>query len=159
MTEADHLPTAEKQKPIKGFKTSKGSIYTYDGNGKTTRFKAATNEQMATQDITVFVELTFSQEQMILYSIDHPERKVYILEKQEDGTPKIIRSITDVANAGKIYLAAIEDNKRYLVLQPANLKPQVGLQVYDTRFYKDEKGNEYSERHLGNKVAEIICGE
>lgn len=153
---------ANKQR-IKSFKTSQGSVYTYDAEGKTTRFKTATNEQMNKQDITVFVDLSPEQEQIVLnaYLPDgetHDRTKVYVLEKNPDGTPKVIRDVAEVTDPSKLYLAVIEDNTRYTLLKRASLTPKPNHSVFDSRQFEKD-GGWFTERHLGNRVVDIEFGE
>jgi hypothetical protein len=141
----------------KAFKTAKGSIYTYDTDGRTSRFKTATGEQEAKQDITVFVNLTLQQEQDILEAYRRHDRlkktKVYVVERQLDNTPRIVRTLDQVQNPDEVYLAIYEDGQMARSA-PASLEPVVGAHVFDTRHFV-ENGRSYTERHLGNKVTEI----
>jgi hypothetical protein len=144
---------------IKSFRTAKGSVYTYDEDGKTTRFKTATGEQNTKQDITVFADLTPEEEQEFLHAYRHvnPEdrdSKVYVLERQPDNTPKILRDISEVKDPDRIYLGIIK-NGVITTAKEASLQPFLGANVFDTRQYKDARGQTMTERHLGNKVVDI----
>lgn len=150
--EEEHPHEAETEKfSVKQFKTAKGSIYAYDNEGKTARFKTATGEQMDRQDITVFLDLAPHEEDAFLHDID--EAKVYVVEELPNGTPKIIRNISEIDNKENIYLASIKDG-RWIRKKRASVAPKEGYSVFDTRQFKKD-GQTYTERHLGNKVVEV----
>ena len=95
MSEGGVQTEVKERKPliVKSFKTAKGSVYTYDKDRKTTRFKTATGEQEPRQDITVFVDLTPDEEQEVLSAYllggDSPSR-VYVLEANKtDNKPRV----------------------------------------------------------------------
>lgn len=142
------------------FKTAKGSVYTYDEEGKTTRFKTATGEQNEQQDITVFSDLSPEDEDAYLRAYqmpeDTPERqaKIYVVERQPDDTGQIIRDISDVTSPDNIYLSIIKKGQ-IVKSNKAQLQPFVGGNVFDTRQY-EENGHPMTERHIGNKVMEIM---
>jgi hypothetical protein len=142
----------------RGFRTAQGSAYTYDSDGKTTRFKTATGEQHDRQDITVFSPLSLEDEQdyLLAYRSENPDRqeKVYVVERQSDGTPKIIRDVREVTLPSNLYLTITRGNQ-IIKFNGASLEPTVGANVFDTRHY-EENGRTMTERHLGNKVTEII---
>jgi hypothetical protein len=144
-------------KKVKSFKTAKGSVYTYDNDGKTTRFKTATGERLPRQDITVFVDLNQDEEDTVLSGYLHggdKNAKVYILELGQPGEqPTVLRDIRDVRNQSKVALAVIEDGT-YKLLKKASSQPVVGWNTFDHRHYQ-ENGEWFSDRHLGNKVTEI----
>ncbi|MGC1176879.1 MAG: hypothetical protein WA843_02315, partial [Candidatus Saccharimonadales bacterium] len=120
-------------------------------------FKTATGEQMESQDITVFANPTFEQEQDILtaYRTKNPVRKtkVYVVERQPDDSSKIIRKASEVQRPEGLYLAIFRDGVMAENM-PASLFPQVGANVFDTRHYQQD-GTWMTERHLGNKVTKI----
>ncbi|HVA10750.1 MAG TPA: hypothetical protein VNG32_01110 [Candidatus Dormibacteraeota bacterium] len=138
------------------FKTAQGSVYKYDDEGKTTRFKTATGEQKERQDITVFVPLTLEEEQDYLeaYQGDFVStQKIYVVERQPDDSARIVRDIGQVTNPDEIYLAITEDGQ-IVKNNKASVAPVVGANVFDTRQFRQD-GQTFTERHLGNKVAEI----
>ncbi len=142
----------------KSFKTAQGSVYTYDQDGKTTRFKTATGEPQARQDLTVFVDLTPDESQEFLHAYHHVRKedknsKIYILERQPDNTPKILRDISEVQYQDRIYLSIVK-NGVATSIKKASVKPVIGHHVFDTRQYH-ENGQTMTERHLGNKVVDI----
>lgn len=145
-------------KKVRSFQTAQGSVYTYDNQGRTTRFKTSTGEQDHVQDITVFVELTPEQEQKFLEAYRHtsPEsrdKKIYVLERQPDNTPRIVRKLEDVKDPSKLYLGIVQGGQ-VIGTKEATLIPTIGYQVFDTRHYQ-ENGEWKTERHLGNKVTKI----
>jgi hypothetical protein len=159
MEETTDLPNPEEpRKQVKSFKTAQGSVYTYDHDGKTTRFKAATSEKFDRQDVTVFIDLTPEEEQEFLRAYRHPTKedeklKVYVLERQPDNTPKIIRDVKEIKTPDQIYLGIIADGK-VITTTKASVTPSVGYQPFDSRHYQ-ENGEWFTQRHIGNKITEI----
>jgi hypothetical protein len=156
------LPKLNKENPaagVKSFRTEKGSVYVYDQDGKTTRFKTATGEQLERQDLTVFTDLSLSEEEDVIEAIHHPlgankDWKVYVVERQKDSdVPKIVRDFSEVKDPDLLYLAVVNGTK-YEVFKKASLKPVKGYHVFDTRHYEQD-GEPYTERHLGHKVIDI----
>jgi len=148
----------ERPKVIKAFTTARGSRYAYDSEGKTTRFKTATGEQHERQDITVFANLNPDEEQEFLKSNHHPDTekqvdKIYVLERQPDGTPKILRDIAEVSDQSSVFLGILKGDQWGLI-KPASIKPVMGYNAFDMRSYQED-GKTMTERHLGNKVASI----
>jgi len=140
---------------IKSFTTDKGSVYTYDDEGKTARFKTVENKKYERQDITVFVDLTPEEEKEFLKDMDIENVKVYIVEELPNGTPNIIRDISEIHNPEKIYIASLDYNqKRWVRQKKALLRPALGYAPFDTRTFEKD-GGFYTERHLGNKIVEI----
>ena len=76
-----------RRRGITGFRTQKGSVYTYDSHAKTQRFKAATSELSATQNLTVFCDLSDEKtHQDFLFTLhklweDDNKSKVYVVER------------------------------------------------------------------------------
>lgn len=142
--------------PVKSFKTAKGSIYSYDSEGKTSRYKTATSEQHERQDLTVFVNLSLDEEQDYLQAYRGAEElkaKVYVVERQADDSPKILRDISQVVNPDRVYLAIVK-NITITQLKKASTRPVKGWNSFDTRQYMQD-GQTFTERHLGNKVVEV----
>ena len=154
------ISTELQKKPqvVKSFKTRQGSVYTYDNEGKTTRFKTATGEQMERQDVTIFANLTPDEEQQILHAYRHPlpedkNSKVYVLERQQNDSIKIIRDIKDVTDPNRIYLGILNKGE-WALIKKASITPTIGAKVFETRHYQKD-GQWFTERHLGNKVTEV----
>jgi len=146
---------------VKTFKTAQGSIYTYDQDGKTTRFKTATGEQQKRQDITVFANLTPDEEQEVLHAYQHVDdkyknSKVYIVERQKGNVPKFLFDIKDIKDPNEICLVVILDKNTgaYSLVKKASVTPTVGSNAFDMRQW-NEDGQTLRERHLGNKVVDI----
>jgi hypothetical protein len=154
--------TETTPRKVKSFKTAKGSEYTYDQDGKTTRFKTATDEKYERQDITVFANLTPVEEQDFLRYVNEEDEelndelkvKVYAFERQQDDTPKILKDISEVKYPDRIYLG-IAKNGKVIGTKQASLQPFIGASVFDTRQFKDASGQTKTARHLGNKVVDI----
>lgn len=163
------LPVDETDTPkevsgkVVSFKTARGSVYTYDGDGKTTRFKTTTNEQQARQDLTVFVRLTAEDEEAYIAAYRSkqrrdPDERVYVLERQPDDSAQIIRDIAEVSDPQNLYLGIVK-KEDVLRLVKASLIPTIGDHPFDTRRFQNEQGEWKTERHLGNEVVEINCAE
>jgi len=152
------LPLTETYEPVRqpvGFKTAQGSVYSYDGEGKTSRFKTAIGEQLEHQDITVFTPLTLEQEQDYLAATQLDGlSEVEVVERQPDDTGKVIDDLSEVQFPDRLYLTIVQNGK---IVQnvPATLQPEVGANVFDMRHF-EEDSKTMSERHLGNKVTEIL---
>ena len=144
---------------VKSFKTAQGSVYTYDQDGKTTRFKTATGEQEEKQDLTVFVDLTPDEEQEFDRAYLHvreedKDSKVYVIERQKDSNvPRLVRDIKDIQDPEMIYLA-IKKGDTYPLVKKATTTPTIGHNVFDTKHW-EENGKALTGRHLGNKVTNI----
>lgn len=139
------------------FKTEHGSVYTYDNQGRTSRFKAKTGEKFEPQDLTVFTDLSEEESREFLDAIHakNPDlkRKIYIVEKQKNGEPRVVRKFSEVVDPQNLYLAMIKDSKM-LKSKKATLKPTLNYTTFDTHHFYD--GKEWkTERHLGHKVIEI----
>lgn len=154
--EAARQAAMEKMKG-RSFKTEKGSVYTYGDNGQTQRMKVATGENFESQDITVFVDLSDAESRTFLDAIasENPDlkKKVYVVERQKDGQPRLIRKAADVYDPKNLYIGIFENGKM-IGAKPATLKPTMGYSVFDTRHFQDDKEWK-TERHLGHKVIEI----
>jgi hypothetical protein len=143
------------KRPV-AFRTAQGSVYRYDDEGKTTRYKTASGEKKERQDITVFVPLTLEEEQDYLEAYNpalQGKKKVYVLERQPDDSAKIVRDVAQVTNPESVYLGIVE-NGQIVKTNHASLEPIVGSSVFDTKQFK-QAGQTFTERHLGNKVTEI----
>lgn len=148
----------EAQKKVIGFKTSKGSVYTYDDEGKTTRFKATSGELRRRKDITVFLPLAEELkrefiEALTTHTVDH-EVVICIVERQPDNSVREISDIADIQSPNSVYLAIVRDGELVRANQ-VSLIPVIGYNVFDTR-YSEEDGETRSYPHLGNNVTEIL---
>ncbi|MEX2013828.1 MAG: hypothetical protein WD896_00545 [Parcubacteria group bacterium] len=152
--------TVELPNNVDSFITAKGSVYQYDEEGRTTRYKTATQEQHRPQDLAVFLDLSLEHEQEILESLHSKDPnvkgKVYVIERQPDNSPKIIRKREDISNPAALYLGIFDEKMGMRWAHSASLEPAVGSNVFDTARHYDEDGNYIeTERHLGNKVVDI----
>ena len=149
---------AETVKKVESFKTSRGSIYTYDDEGKTTRYKKATEKLQPKHDLTVFADLTEDEREQIelaIFSFGEPEEKVYVLEGKPKKHLEIRRDISEVKDPDNLFLVILEGGERYTLFKKATLTPTIGYTVYETRSYYDDDGQYWTSRHMGNKVVEI----
>lgn len=153
-------PVSESKKdfPFKWFKTEKDSIYAYDNDGKTSRFKTVEGKQYERQNVTVFVDLTPEEEAKFLENIDLMSENKLVCVAEElssnDGA-RIIRDISEVHDPDKIYLAVFNlDTKMWEMKKKASLKPIMGYTPFDTRMY-EEHGKPRVKAHLGHKIVEI----
>lgn len=157
----------QEQAPrVTAFMTERGSIYTYDEQGHTTRHKAKTGEQFEPQDLTVFIHMDPEAEELFTEMIRHNKdktKRVYVLERQSDDTPRKIRRLEDVRNPDELYLAVCRTDEVGNIIpggtliksRKATLQPQLGAYAYDTRHFRAENGDQMTERHLGHKVTAI----
>lgn len=156
-TEALAEPATEPEATpkVKSFKTAKGSVYTYDADGKTTRFKTATGEQQPRQDITVFADLNETEEADMLQAVHSKGKKaVYVFERKPDNTQDILSDISQVTNPDEVYLGIVE-NGQLIFSKKASTQPVAGSVTLDARKLQDKNGEWMIEPHLGHKVTEI----
>jgi ParB-like chromosome segregation protein Spo0J len=137
---------------IESFETAKGSVYTVLPDGRTQRFKTATNEQDEPQDLTVFVKFKDAdQEQDFLQGVQRSESsgtKVYLIDQQGN------KYDTNEQAAGKdVRLALVKDGKVIDTVETSTT-PKVGYNTFDQRRFKKD-GEQYRQSHLGNKVVKI----
>lgn len=142
---------------IESFETSQGSVYTVLPDGRTQRFKTATGEQNEPQDLTVFVKFKDAQqEQDFLNGAQNQKSgtKVYVIDEQGNRYSKN----SDIK--GKDVKLALVDEKTGEVLQIVETKqePTEGYNTYDERRFTED-GQEYREKHIGNKVSKITTKE
>lgn len=154
---AENRDSAESEPRVKSFKTAKGSVYTYDSEGKTTRFKTATAEQYERQDLTVFTDLSSDEERIFLEAINieggATPTKVYVVERQPDDSALVVRDVAQVKDPARLYLTIVK-NGQITENKPVSLVPFEGANTFDTRHF-EENGQMMTERHLGNKVIRI----
>ncbi len=166
----------EKRKPVEII-TAKGSVYKYLPDGRTQRYKTATQELSLPQDVLVFIppwdsikeralrirpdifegiksESAFEQLILKFAQIDGHNMVVY------NGDRKVITSNAEAAMASDVLLAFIdaqEANKSFLLRVSPD--PVIGHLTFDTRVFTDEEGRSMRELHIGNKVTEIKYAE
>jgi hypothetical protein len=142
---------------VTSFTTERGSVYTYDDEGHTSRFKHATGEQFEGKSITVFTKIAPEQEKDYL-AATYPEHdnddSVWVVERQEDNSGLTIATVEQVKHPDRLYLAIVRNGK-IVNNVPATLMPTLGYDVFDTDVVKKDDGQLISYGHLGHKVASI----
>jgi hypothetical protein len=145
------------QETIASFVTSKDSVYTYDSDGHTTRYKTVTGIEQPRQDITVFFDMSprdvGSVAMTYLLRGTKRRRSIEVTEQLPDGTAKIVSDISEVTNPDQLRITTFRRG-RILRSKAASLYPRIGAHVYDSRRY-DDNGVTKTERHLGHKVTSI----
>ena len=145
------------QETIASFTTSKGSVYTYDEYGHTTRFKTKTGTEQPMQGIAVFIEVGAKDLRNIasayLLRSSTETTRIDVVEQLPDGTLQAIYDIQQVTNPHALQVATFRGD-RLVKSKPASLFPKEGLHVFDLRRY-EENGITKTERHLGHKVIAI----
>lgn len=163
--------STEKPKPIE-FTTAKGSVYTYLPDGRTVRFKKATNEKLEPQDVCVFlppwteintkaqeiypeifvgIENEVQFEQVILPYAQLPGYSMKVCDKEGSE----LTTNADVAKADQIFVLFLDKknpNKSFYL--PASGEPKVGYSTFDTRVYEKD-GKKMRSTHIGNKIVGI----
>lgn len=150
-------PEQESKKP-RSFMTERGSVYSYDETGRTSRFKKATNEQYEPQDLTVFLDLDDEDYKFFRAALEgqNPDlkKKIYIVERKKDDKPEVRESLNEVQDSQRLYLAVVDKNGSIIKLVKASLKSEIGKTVFDTRSYEKD-GKNFRERHFGHKITKI----
>jgi hypothetical protein len=163
----------ERQKPTR-LVTAKGSVYTYLPDGRTQRYKAATETLEAPQDLLVFMPPwnTIETKAKELYPEvfegveNETQFEQLLLEYMaKDGTKTIrpavdgqeIYSLVDTDLEDQVFLNFIDKvRKRVDFVLPTSREPKVDYSTFDARKYVDEEtGETMRERHIGNKVVNI----
>lgn len=154
---APALHNIRPQDTVESFTTSRGSIYTYDEEGHTTRFKTATGQEQPRQDLTVFIEFgprdigALAAAYLLRGSTE--ATKIDVVEIQPDGRPKVVNDTAEVILPDSLRLVVFKDGE-IARSRPASLFPKTGLYVFDSRRF-EEGGVTRTERHLGHKVTGI----
>jgi hypothetical protein len=153
-------PELRPQDSVVSFTTSQDSVYTYDEEGHTTRFKTATGEEQPTQDITVFADVRLRDAIALGPVALRYMRKrsasgvrIGVVETLPDGTDKAITDIAEVTDPDHLMVAVFRGDK-VVKAKPASLMPRVGAYVYDSRRFEEEGAVE-TEGHVGHKVTGI----
>jgi hypothetical protein len=146
------------QDTIESFTTSHDSVYTYDTDGYTTRFKTKTGVEQPKQDITVFVEVGVKDAGTIaagyLLRSSTETTKIEVVEQQPDGSLKVVKNTQEITDPEQLQVVTFRGD-RVIKSKPASLFPKIGLYVYDSRRF-EEDGVTKTERHLGHKVSSIL---
>jgi len=167
--------TQEREKKPVRVKTARGSVYTYLSDGRTQRYKEATGVLEEPMDILVFIppwdvigseakkrypeifsevggDAQFTQD--LLQYVQGPEKTIRVGDAQGNV-------LSDMNNSGQLYLYFItrKDGKMHVDFTlPVSREPKIGYSTFDYRENRDEKNMTRPERHIGNKVVEIING-
>ncbi len=145
------------QDTVVSFTTSRGSVYAYDEDGHTTRFKTVAGEEQPRQDLTVFVDVgvkeagTVAAAYLLRSSTD--KTKIEVIERQPDDSVRVVSDIEEVTHPDQLQVATFRGG-RVIKSKPASLFPRAGAYVFDTRRF-EENGVLRTERHLGHKVSSI----
>ncbi len=157
--------------------TSHGSRYMYLPDGRTQRHKKVTNEVHDPQDLLVFIpmfdlikkqglefypsiftgienEVQFHQ--MLLEYGQHKDKTIRAMDKKS----KEIFTNKEAKEAEKVFLAFVDKlDKNNSFSLPVSIVPKIGYNSFDTRKFINENGKSMRERHIGNKVTEIVYDE
>jgi len=165
------------KKILRSVITSRGSQYVYLPDGRTQRHKKVTNEVHDPQDLLVFIpmfDLIKKQASEIYPSIfagiENEVQFHQVLLEYGRHKGKTIRPIDEKGNeiltnqeakeVEKVFLAFIDKlDKNNSFNLPVSIVPKIGYNSFDTRKFINENGESMRERHIGNKVVEIVYEE
>ena len=168
--EMQKLPESLKPRRIE---TAKGSVYSYLEDGRTQRFKKATNEMCEPQDLIVFVppwkyigekisqtyadrSLGIENEAIFIETLLEYAQKSDKTIRIVDEAGKELLTNEDVQHSKQPFMALInkaEEGKPFYV--PVGKRPAMGWLTFDIRKYTDADGTLMREKHLGNAVAKV----
>ena len=83
------------------------------------------------------------------------DEQLYVVEKQPDGTARIIKNISEVIDPEELSLAIIRNNA-IAGQQKVTLMPTQGFNSFSYRSFESQNGERQPERNLGGKVIEIV---
>ena len=164
---------ARRKLPI-SFMTQKGSVYTYQEDGRVTRFKAVEAKHYPEQDVTIFVTLSdedFSQYSDTAYKhlpgnnglareyLEYiKNRSIYIFQRLPDGGGEIVDSLDDIHDPAALNIGIIDgdpaDGGELVLLHEASLYPTLGARVIELSHHDVGNGLERFY-HLGHEVASV----
>lgn len=152
--------------------TEKGSVYTYNEDGTTQRFKKVESKFYNPKTALVFIpdyntlkrtnpssnfeqvygETASDFNQIILEYIHHHGKTTHIINAE--GVK--LDTNKQIANEkGPVYLAFSSKDKVDFYF-PVSHEPKLGYNTFDTRkFFDYEKNSWMRENHIGNKVVKI----
>lgn len=145
-----------KDIPVRSFETEMGSVYTYDSDGKTTRFKTVDKTQHDKKDLTVFIDLNTDESQKVsnAYINFDGNFKFCVLEIKDDNSLEIINKKEDIKNLDRLRFGILNVQKeKWAFLKNASLTPTVGYTVFEVG--ESKKGKDLVSQHLGHKVTKI----
>lgn len=165
--------SVEKLKP-KSLSTAKGSVYTYLPDGRTQRYKKATETLEAPQDLLVFIppfEKIIDKARELYPDFftnveDATQFQQLLLEYMaKDGTKTIrpgadqqeIYSLIGTSPDLQVFLYFIDKIKNKVdFILPTSREPKIGYNTFDARkFYDETEELHKRQRHIGNKVVSI----
>lgn len=182
MTELQSNSAAQEHlsPPQEYFSTSKGSKYYLLGDGRTQRFKTATQEWHHPQDIIVFVpsykalmsarptgtseaefqgifginETQYIQDilEMLHDTVEGGKRKWRVSIVNQEGAE--LKSNAEKTAATHLFLKFASTIGDKVLFIPVSGVPKNDFQPFDKRWYV-ENGNSMSSQHLGNKIVAI----
>jgi hypothetical protein len=135
---------------VESFETAQGSVYTVLPDGRTQRFKTATQEQNEPQDLIVFAKFENPQQEQDFLSAQNREdgQKLYVVDSEGNVYNK-----NEEIKGKDVRLAIIKDGKVVQTVE-TSLTPKIGYNTFDQRRY-EENGEKFRSTHLGNKVTKI----
>lgn len=164
---------AEPKKLISEIVTAQGSIYRYLPDGRTQRYKTATEKLETPQDVIAFIppwEIIQNQAAKLYPEIfgnvkDERQYEQTILPyaQLEGYTMRVIdekgqelKTNYEVESVDRAFLSFIDrKNPKKNFTLPIATEPKLGYYTFDTRKFVDDNGETMRERHIGNKVVEI----
>jgi hypothetical protein len=172
-TQKQASESVEKLKP-KSLTTAKGSIYTYLPDGRTQRYKKATETLEAPQDLLVFIppfEKVIDKARELYPNFftnienDTQFQQLLLEYMTKDGTKTIrpgadqqeIYSLIGTPRDLQVFLYFIDKIKNKVdFILPTSREAKIGYNTFDARKFYDEGAKQHMrERHIGNKVVSI----
>jgi hypothetical protein len=165
----------ESKKVLRQVTTARGSTYTYLPDGRTQRYKAATQELKEPQDLLLFIppwekigekalqiypkifngieNWAQYEETLLGYFQSHDSSKTI---RAIDSKGNEITSNSEALNADRVFIAFVDrkDQAKNFTL-PVSMEPKPGYYSFDFRKYKNENNETLREKHMGNKVIDI----
>lgn len=151
--------TAKVETPKVGFKTEKGSVYSLDEQGKTSRTKLSEGKGKGTTyepHSALYVDPKDAQSIMEDMQSGALDQSTSIRHGYIDTTNNKFVTLTDLSKlpAGVEPIVAVVDTKQNKVVgrYKAKTNPEVGLSPIEKLYKKDGTSN----THVGNKIVELF---
>ena len=162
-----------KEEEPRSITTANGSTYTYLNNGKTQRYKKATETLQEPQDLLVFIPPwdKIAEKAKVMYpdifvGIENEiQFEQLILAYNQKGSGKTIRpssngqevnSSAEIERDDLVFLNFIDKITKVVDFTlPTSRKPKMNYSTFDTRKYTGEDGNVFREKHIGSKITSI----
>lgn len=168
LSESEKNTNEKEPKPV-SFETERGSVYSYDEQGKVTRFKKATGETLEKSDVVAFIphwgwieqyapkefldklqnELILKQEMLRYIHTDNKDLKIYLVDEKGNK----IDSQEDLEKAIQPFLYFGTVDKEDFSI-PVSKVPKIDYTPYDSLKY-EENGQPVRYRHIGHKITKI----